>query len=115
MGEGLLLDRIGSQCIGEILCVRVRRPGCLSIAGERANPSRIMAYAEADPEADVQNVIFYPSMFFQSKMLPKNAKIVRGKKEQKNKQKTAINKILLFWSIDALYFLIHPFNQITLF
>ena len=37
---------------------RVRQPGCLSIEGERADPSRIMAYAEADPEADMPNVIF---------------------------------------------------------
>ena len=32
--------------------------------GERADPSRIMAYAEADPKADMQNVIFYMSRFF---------------------------------------------------
>ena len=57
---------------------RVRQPGCLSIEGEGADPSRIMAYAEADSEEDMQNVIFYPTMFFQSKMAPKNAKNYKG-------------------------------------
>ena len=33
--------------------------GDLSIEVEWADPSRIMTYSEADPEADMQNVIFY--------------------------------------------------------
>ena len=57
------------------------------------DPGRITAYAEADPEADKQNVIFTQAGFFQSIMLPKNALIMREKKEE---EKTAVNTILLF-------------------
>ena len=32
--------------------------------GERADPSRIMGYAEANPKADMQYVIFHMSRFF---------------------------------------------------
>ena len=47
-----------------LVLTRVRRPGCLSIEGERADPSRILAYAEADPKADMQIVIFTQAGFF---------------------------------------------------
>ena len=49
---------------GLLAYTRYRRPGCLSIEVERADPSRIMTYSKADPEAYMLNVIFYPSRFF---------------------------------------------------
>ena len=64
---------------------RVRQPGCLLNEGERADPRRIMAYAKADPEADIQNHFFYKSSFFQSKTLPNNAEIMREKKHTHKK------------------------------
>ena len=43
---------------------RHRRPGCLSIEGERADPSETMTYPEADPEADMQSIYFLPQACF---------------------------------------------------
>ena len=80
-----------------VLSTSYRRPGCLSIEVERADPSGIMTYSEADPEADMQNVLFffYPSMFFQSKMLPKTRKLW----QKLICNKTALNTISHFWVI----------------
>ena len=72
---------------------RVRRPGCLSIEGERADPSGIMTYSEADPEADMQNIFFLTqARFFNPKCYPKRV-LVSGKLIC---DKTAVNTILHF-------------------
>ena len=56
-----------------IIDIRDRRPGCPSIEVERADPSRIMTYSEADPEADMLNVIFLPKQVFSIKNATQNA------------------------------------------
>ena len=72
---------------------RDRRPGCLSIEVERADPSGIMTYSEADPEADMQNIFFLTqARFINPKFYPKRI-LVSGKLIC---DKTAVNTILHF-------------------
>ena len=53
--------------------LRDRRPGCLSIKVERADPSGIMTYSEADPEADMLNVFVSPEHIFSIPNVTQNA------------------------------------------
>ena len=83
--------------------IRYRRPGCLSIEGERADPSGIMTYSEADPEADMQNIFFLTqARFINPKCYPKRV-LVSGKLIC---DKTAVSTILHF----GLYMQALPFS-----